>query len=385
MPAISGNHGRGAADNFRIRRVRSRQKYEARHFFHFFRRKKIRALLAAFLERALAHRFFGDDGLLGRADRSVIKSFSRDDVRDGLAHVGGALDKRGHVARTDAVGRLARTVRGAHQTRAARRQNHADFGPPHQLARAFQRRVLHALDQPLRRARRERGAFEQRGRLANALDRGGMRAQHNRVLSLDGNQRLVNCRRGRIRGRNHRRDNADGRRHFDDALFAVLAQNPDGAHAANRARHVHRGERILHDFIGNVAESGFFHGRARQRLRIFRGRFRAGFHDGVDLFLGKCREFFLCGGGSGRQFAGFLDGDEVAIAQAQNALPSPTNVVAVNLFRVGGSTNLVVNIQFPKDGVQRVCVKVEALLYVAPAFRRASARLKNARLKAGAT
>jgi hypothetical protein len=47
------------------------------------------------------------------------------------------------------------------------------------------------------------------------------------------------------------------------------------------------------------------------------------------LFLGKCREFFLCGGGSGRQFAGFLDGDEVAIAQAQNALPSPTNVVAV--------------------------------------------------------
>jgi hypothetical protein len=32
-----------------------------------------------------------------------------------------------------------------------------------------------------------------------------------------------------------------------------------------------------------------------------------------------------------------LDGDEVAIAQAQNALPSPTNIVAVaRLFRGEG-------------------------------------------------
>ena len=245
-----------------------------------------------------------------------------------FAHVGGALDERRHVARTDAVGRLARAVRGAHEARAARRQNHADLRPPHQLARAFERRVLHALDQSLRRARRERRAIEQRGRLANALDGRGMRAQHNRVLGFDGNQRFVDGRRGWIREGITAATTPMG-----DATstmpFRGPRAEPDGAHAANRARHVHRGERVLHDFIGDVAESRFFHGRARQRLRIFSGRLRAGFHDGVDLFLGKCREFFLCGGGSGRQFAGFLNGDEVAIAQAQNALPSPTNFVAV--------------------------------------------------------
>ena len=191
-----------------------------------------------------------------------------------------------------------------------------------------------------------------------------MRAQHNRVLGLQRNQCFVDRGRSWIRRRNHGSDNADGRRYFDDALFAVLAQNSDRAHAANRARYVYRGERVLYDFIGNVAESRFFHGRASQRLRVFSGRLRASFHDCVDLFLGKCCELFLCGGGPGRQFAGFLDGDEVAIAQAQNALPSPTNIVAVT--RCVGCSDLV-------------------LVYVAPAFRRASAGLEDARLKAGAT
>ncbi len=153
-----------------------------------------------------------------------------------------------------------------------------------------------------------------------------MWTKHNGVLRLNGNQCFVNCSRGRICGWNHCSHNADGRSHFDDAFFAVLAQNPHGAHSANRARHVHCGQRVLYNFIGDVAESGFFHGRARQGLGVFRGRLRAGFHDCIDLFLGKFREFLLCGGGSCRQFAGFLDGDEVAIAQAQNALPSPTNV-----------------------------------------------------------
>ena len=166
--------------------------------------------------------------------------------------------------------------------------------------------------------------LEQRGCLANAFDRRGMRAQHNRIARLDGNQRLVNRRGGRIRTRNHRGDHAHRRRHFHDALLAVLAQDAHGAHPANCARHVHGSQSIFYDFVGNISEAGFLDCGAGKRSHIVRGSLRAGFDNGIHLFLRKCGEFFLGGGSAGHQFAGFLNGDEVAVAQAQNALPSPS-------------------------------------------------------------
>src|ERR1019366_9518122 len=105
----------------------------------------------------------------------------------------------------------------------------------------------------------------------------------------------------------------------------------DGAHAANRARNVHGGQSIFYDFVGNISEAGFLDRGARERFHVVRSGLRAGFDHGVHLFLGKCGEFFLGGGGAGHQFAGFLNGDEVAVAQAQNALPSPTNAMPVPL------------------------------------------------------
>ena len=96
------------------------------------------------------------------------------------------------------------------------------------------------------------------------------------------------------------RDNADGRRHLDDALLAVLAQDSRRcASRESRAARLPHASVFFDDFVGDIAESGLFHGRARQRFRVFGGRLRAGFHNRVDLFLGKFREFFLCGGGCG--------------------------------------------------------------------------------------
>jgi len=39
------------------------------------------------------------------------------------------------------------------------------------------------------------------------------------------------------------------------------------------------------------------------------------------LLLGKCGEDFLGGGGARDKFAGFLNGNEIAIAESQRASP----------------------------------------------------------------
>ncbi len=120
----------------------------------------MRALPAAFFDGRFARRFFDDDGLLGRTDRAVIKCFSGENVGDCFANIRCAFDERRHVARTDAVSGLARAIRGAHQARAARRQDHADVTVAHQLARSGERGVLHAADQALRATGGKRGAAQ---------------------------------------------------------------------------------------------------------------------------------------------------------------------------------------------------------------------------------
>ena len=122
--------------------------------------KKVRALPATLFERRLPHRFFDDDGLLGRADRAVIKRLSGKNVADGFANIRRAFDERGHVARTDAVSGFARSVGGAHQASAARRQDHAHIAVAHQLARSGKRGVLHATDQAFRAPGGERSAAQ---------------------------------------------------------------------------------------------------------------------------------------------------------------------------------------------------------------------------------
>ena len=96
---------------------------------------------------------------------------------------------------------------------------------------------------------------------------------------------------------------------------------PTVRHVANGARNVDRGEAVLGDFVGNVAVAGFFDGEARERFAGFGGGVRAGFDDGVNLLLGECGELLLGFVGPLDGLAGFLDGNQVAIAQAQRTLP----------------------------------------------------------------
>ena len=148
-----------------------------------------------------------------------------------------------------------------------------------------------------------------------------MGAEDDGVLRFERDERLVDGGGGGIRRRNHGGDDADWRGDFDDSLFAVFADYADGAQVANGARDVNRGEAIFGDFVGDVAVAGFFDGEASERFAGFGGCVGAGFDDGVNLLLGECGELLLGFVGPLEGMAGFLDGNQVAIAQAQRKFP----------------------------------------------------------------
>src|SRR2546422_7142067 len=101
----------------------------------------------------------------------------------------------------------------------------------------------------------------------------------------------------------------------------VLAEDAHGPHAADGAMHVYRAQAILDDFVGHVAVTGLLDRRARELLPGIGGGLRAGIHDRVHLLLREFDEFPLGLSGTRREFPGFLDGDEVGVAQAQSAVP----------------------------------------------------------------
>ena len=153
----------------------------------------------------------------------------------------------------------------------------------------------------------------------------GMRAEDDGVLRFERDERLVDGGGSGVCGGNHGGDNADWGGDFDDSLFAVFADYADGADVANGARDVNRGEAVLRDFVGDVAVAGFFDSEASERFSGFGGGVGAGFDDGVNLLLGECGELLLGFVGPLDGVAGFLDGNQVAIAQAQrpaSGLPS---------------------------------------------------------------
>ena len=85
--------------------------------------------------------------------------------------------------------------------------------------------------------------------------------------------------------------------------------------------HVYRAQAVLDDFVGHVAVTGLLDRRARELLPGIGGGLRAGIHDRVHLLLREFDEFPLGLSGTRREFPGFLDGDEVGVAQAQSAVP----------------------------------------------------------------
>ena len=239
-------------------------------------------------------RLVDDDRVLGRAEQPVVEGLAGEDVGDGLRHVGGALDVGRRVAGADAVGRLAGAVGGAHQPHAAGREDDADALLAHQLLRAFERDRRQARDAAFGQAGGARGRLHDLGDARDAALRRRVRAHHDRAARLDGDQDLVDRRRGRVGGRDDRGDDAERLGDLDDLGRLEASQHADRLHRLDELVDRLGGEAILADLVGDDAEAGLLVRRAGPAPRTAACHCRGhGVDDGVDLGLRQLGELAL--------------------------------------------------------------------------------------------
>ena len=112
-----------------------------------------------------------------------------------------------------------------------------------------------------------------------------MRRENNRITGFQGNQRLVDNRRGRVGGRHQRANNAERHAHVHHFFLLIVMNDADGLHIFDGVVNAQRGKTVLQDFILPVAEAGLFRGHFRQRFGMVRRFLGHVFHDGVDLLL----------------------------------------------------------------------------------------------------
>ena len=187
MPAISAIIVAGRPTTCVLGACAPAEKNQRAERADFVGGEKICALLAALVERLFAHGFFGDDGLLGGADRAVVEVLPAKMSATAFFTLAVRSMNAGTLPGPDAVGRLAGAVRGAHQTRAAGGENHAD------VRRCFISSCVpcivgcsHATDQAVgralcrRRLARARSPISQMQRIAEGC---GLRTMALRALS----------------------------------------------------------------------------------------------------------------------------------------------------------------------------------------------------------
>ena len=194
----------------------------------FRRSQEVRALPLELALDLLGDGFVRDDRVLRRAQDAVVEGLAGDDVANRLLNVRRLLDVGGSVARPHAVGRFARAVCGSHQTHAAGGEDDRHVAVLHELLGALDRHGLHPADRSLGRSRAERRLGHDLRDACDAPNRGGMRADDDRTPGLEGNQNLVDGRRGRIGGRDHRGDDAERLRDLDDFPRLVATDHADG-------------------------------------------------------------------------------------------------------------------------------------------------------------
>ena len=136
--ALLGNESRGLADQHRIRQSLRRHQH-SRDGVHLGLRHEVAAARLKLPLDGFRNRLVHYDGVLRGAQHTVVERLAGDDIADRFLDVCRPLDERGRVPGADAVGRLARAVRGSNEAHAPGREDHGDVAVPHQLLRALER------------------------------------------------------------------------------------------------------------------------------------------------------------------------------------------------------------------------------------------------------
>ena len=312
-PGGFGDRGSGPAHHLRVHHHGAQIDQYRGEALALVRLQDVSALLLDRRQNLFANGAIVGNRLFRGAQRTVVEGGAGEDIAHRLLHVGGTLDVGRDVAGADSVGRLAGGIRRLHHGAAAGGQDHVGVIAAHQLLGSFHADHRHAADDAAGGSGRHRRLVQDIGR---RLDTGlGRRVgrEHDAAACLERDQALEQCGRGGVGGGDDGGDDSHRLGDLEDALLAVLAQDPDGGHAAHGLDHIAQNEIVLGDLVGLLAEAGLLARHGGETLRLAQSCRRHRLDDGVDLLLRELLDLPLRRYGGARQSAGLVDRAQVTI------------------------------------------------------------------------
>ena len=199
MPTLAGDVRRRLADQRRVRQAlgTDQRTWPARSASAA--RQEVAAAGAEGRAQRRRDRAVDDHRVGRRAQHAVVEGLAGEDVVGGLGDVGRRLDVARRVARADAVGRLAGRVGGAHQARARRWRgspttSRADISACVPASVTVVIQPMAPSGSPAARA----ASCMTTAVARDAARRRRVRADDDGAAGLDGDEQLVDRRRGRI-------------------------------------------------------------------------------------------------------------------------------------------------------------------------------------------
>ena len=202
------------------------------------------------------------------------------------------VDDDGGVARADAKSRRAGAVGSLDHAGTARGQD--DVGLGHERVGGLERDGVDPADDALGCASSHGGAQHDKRGLGGALLRARVRADHDGVARLEGQQALEDRRGGGVGGGDDRRDDTDRLGDLDHASRLVALDDAAGLGVLIGVVDVLRGVVVLGHLVLEAAHAGLLHGHLGQGDALGVGSQCRRVEDLVHLLLREGRELGLC-------------------------------------------------------------------------------------------
>ena len=225
------------------------------------------------------------NGLLGSANHTVVKGLGVDDGVDSELDVRGVIDDNGGVASADAQGGLAGAVGSLDHARAAGRED--DIVIAHNHISKVDGGNVDPADDLLGCASLDGSIQNQLGSGDSALSSCGMRADNDRVASLQADKALENSGGGGVGGGDDRANKTDGLGYLGDAVRLVALDNSACLCVLVRVVDVLGGVVILDHLVLEDSTTGLFYGHTGQGDASLISGHRSLIEDLVDLLLSK--------------------------------------------------------------------------------------------------
>mmetsp|Transcript_15655 Transcript_15655/g.28011 ORF Transcript_15655/g.28011 Transcript_15655/m.28011 type:complete len:1038 (+) Transcript_15655:93-3206(+) len=241
----------------------------------------------------VVHRVHGDNGLLGRADDTVVEGLGDQDGVDGQFDVGGLVNQRRGVAGADTQGRVAGRVSGADHSRTTGSQNQADFRGLHERLGNNHGRACNPGNDSLGCSGCHGSVVDDFGRLNRALGGAGMRAQDEAVAGFKGEESLEDSGGSGIGGGDNAGNHTNGLSHLRHSAVLVVFDDTTGFGGLVLVVDELRSEVVLDDLVLNHAHARFRHSHLGKRETSSISGFGSTTEHMVYLFLRKFPVYML--------------------------------------------------------------------------------------------